>query len=74
MIPLIYPQKNSSDEDLLKTPIHITEHQNCNNDSDSSIDEKTPRIIFKIKKYYIENWNQKAKKCGYWYINQVSIN
>ena len=76
---------------------------NPSNNSSLLINEKTPRIIFKIKKYYIiyiqngksmdfdisetaaknilvyrifskEDWEQKAKKCGYRYLNQVSEN
>ena len=82
---------------------HITELSDSTSNSDSSINEKTPRIIFKMKKYYMiyiwngkslnfnisettakniliyrtfykENWEQKTKKCGYRYLDQVSEN
>ena len=87
----------------METSIHITESLESSSDSDLSIDEGTPKIIFKIKKYYMiciqngknlefdiskttvkniliyetfdkENQEQKAKKCGYRYFDQVSEN
>ena len=52
-IPPVYPQKKSLDKDFIGTSIYITEQQSSNNDSDSLINKKMSRIIFKIKKYYI---------------------
>ena len=44
----------------MKTSTYITEPLDPNSDSDSSINERTPRIIFKIKEYYIICiWNGK---------------
>ena len=82
----------------MKTPIYIIESTDSDSDSDSSINKRTLRIIFKIKKYYIicvqnkksidfnmpeiatkniltykifnkKNWEQKAKKNGYRYLD-----
>ena len=49
----VYLSKESLDEDLMRTLTHITEQQNSISDLDSPIDEGTPKIIFKIKKYYV---------------------
>ena len=87
----------------MRTPIHITGPIDSSSNLDSSVNERMPRIIFKMKKYYVicvwdeksinfdmpetaakntlaygafnkENWEQKAKKCSYRYLNQVSEN
>ena len=87
----------------MKILTYIIKLLNLNNNSNSSIDKKIFRIIFKIKKYYIiyvqnrrsmdfnmpetaakntlvyrtfnkEDWEQKTKKCGYKYLNQVLKN
>ena len=98
MILSVYPSEISSDKNFIKTPTHTAEPLDSNNNLDSSIDKKMPRIMFKIKKYYMicvqneesmdfdisetaakntlaygifnkKNQEQKAKKCGYRYLN-----
>ena len=49
----VYPSKDLSDKDLLETLIYITELMDSDSNLNLSVDKKTPRIIFKIKKYYI---------------------
>ena len=45
----------------MRTPIHITGLMDSSSNSDSSVDERTPRIIFKMKKYYVICvWNEKS--------------
>ena len=45
----------------METPIYITESQKSSSNSDLSIDERTPKIIFKMKKYYmIYIWNGRS--------------
>ena len=54
--PTILPvclSKDPSDKDLIETLTHTTEPQESSSNSDLSIDKRTPRIIFKMKKYYI---------------------
>ena len=53
MISSVYSKKRFSDEDLTRTPTHITERQSSNNNSDLLINKKMSKIIFKIKKHYI---------------------
>ena len=52
-IPSAYLSEIPSDKNFMKTPIQITEPLDTISNLDSSINEKTFRIIFKIKKYYI---------------------
>ena len=49
----MYPLKELLDKNLIRILIYITEQPNFNNNPDSLIDKEMPRIIFKIKKYYI---------------------
>ena len=87
----------------MEISIHIIELSDSISNLDLSIDKRTPRIIIKIKKYYIfyiqngkslefdipkitvknilvykifdkENWEQKAKKYDYRYLNQILEN
>ena len=45
----------------MKTSIYITELLNLSSDSNSLIDERMSKIMFKIKKYYIIYiWNGKS--------------
>ena len=48
-----YLSKIPSDKDFIKISIYITELVDLSSNSDSSIDKKMPKIIFKMKKYYI---------------------
>ena len=48
-----YSSENPSDKDLIEIPTHIMEPQESSSDLDLSVNKETPRIIFKIKKYYI---------------------
>ena len=44
----------------METLIYITGPMDSSSDSDSSINERMPKIIFKIKKYYVICvWNRK---------------
>ena len=52
-ISLVYSSEDLSDKDLIEISIYTIEPQKSNNNLDSLIDKKTPKIIFKIKKYYI---------------------
>ena len=49
----IYLSEIPSDKNFIKILIRITELLDLNSNSDLLIDEETPKIIFKIKKYYI---------------------
>ena len=49
----IYLSKIPSDKDFIEILIHITESLDSNSNLDSLVDKKMPKIIFKIKKYYI---------------------
>ena len=49
----IYSSEVLSDKNFIKISTYITELMDLSSDSNSSIDERTPRIIFKIKKYYV---------------------
>ena len=42
-----------SDKDLMGIPIHTTRFIDSSSDLDLSVDKRTPRIIFKIKKHYV---------------------
>ena len=45
----------------MRTLIHIIGSMDSSSDSDSSVDKRTPRIIFKMKKYYVICvWNGKS--------------
>ena len=52
-ILLIYSLKKLLDKNLIKISIYIMEQSNSNSDSDLLINKRIPKIIFKIKKYYI---------------------
>ena len=49
----IYLSEDPSDKNLGDTSIYIMEQQSSDNNLDLSINKRTPKIIFKIKKYYI---------------------
>ena len=45
----------------MKTSIYITEQLSSNSDLNLSIDQRMPRIMFKMKKYYtIYMWNERS--------------
>ena len=102
-ISLVYLSEALSDKDFMETSIRTTELSDPISNLDSSIDKRTSRIMFKMKKYYMiyiwngrslefnmseivvkniliykvfdkENWEQKAKKCDYRYLDQISEN
>ena len=59
MIPPVCPYEEPSDKNLnAETPTHTTEEWELSSNSDSSSDERTPRIMFKMREYYIiYKWN-----------------
>ena len=61
-IPPVCSYENVLDTDLgMDTPSETTEHQKFDSDSDLSMNERTPRIMFKMREHYIiYTWNEKT--------------
>ena len=56
----MYLSKELLDKDFIGTLIYITEQQSSNSNLDLLIKKRTPRVVFKIKKYYIIYiWNER---------------
>ena len=49
----VYLSEDLSEENLIDISIYITESSDSYNNLNLLVDKRTPRIIFKIKKYYI---------------------